>query len=962
MRRIAFLSSLLSLSIAFLFGFAVLAQSGRGRQPATPPPKPTSRPPTPGSTGRPPAGATTVLNLPEGGKMLRQDIDGPTTRYVLRNGLTVLIRERHSIPLAAATVLVKAGAIQESDDQAGVAHLTSSWMRAGKDITGTMARLGARFSSEVDYDNAALHMVAPAESLERGLQLFAEMVINPAFPAAELTRAQRETVRAAKRFQDEIEKAALDRLYATAFTSHRIRRGRYPGETRIAPLTREQVVAFHQAHYQPQNAVIAISGDVFPSQMIGKIQLAFGKWVKGTTASAAGAVIGSEEPAQDRIRYANARADIPQTLVTIGYRAPAGPNEQPALEMLAAVLAAGRGSRLAQVLTDGSRLTEPERNKGDLAGLITHVDSSHKWFLGGSMLTIALRVDPARIDRAEAEYFREIERFKREVISDGELQRARYFLEKKYHDSTARVEDEAEQMARYQGILGDYKLQEARNERTTRVRAKEIQQLAARILNAENLTVVEFEPQTAQARTFTPETFADTMVVFAPTLLQPVKPDEIKPAPALRTFRQGAERSGTIEGRNVIISEAPVPVKDFSVLRGPRAFVREDRSRPVVAVGILFQGGRLLEDQTTSGMTELMLRVMLKSTQTKKSDLIALESESYGSEIKIVNEPDYFGFVVDGLSRNSEPATRLVLDIIENPYFDKAELLRERAILMADIGWAGSNAPDRARQLLWSSLYPGHPYGYSRYGLTSVVGTATEAKLEAWHGLTMKRQFPLLVVVGDTDGSAIVSRIFSEAFKRDELDKSLKVALPNLTEPPKSLAELREKHQTSQALGVRSPAGQTQEALALMLLAEAGRARLNSELVEKQGVADKVEMINDAWVVSGVFGATVTSAPDQESKALELTRNELTRLGSSPPSGDEFDAARNAAIGGYAISVEDHFNRLREYARNVFCGRKASDVDTQPDLMRAIRQAELKRISDASVKLTMAGYGAVRGK
>ncbi len=226
----------------------------------------------------------------------------------------------------------------------------------------------------------------------------------------------------------------------------------------------------------------------------------------------------------------------------------------------------------------------------------------------------------------------------------------------------------------------------------------------------------------------------------------------------------------------------------------------------------------------------------------------------------------------------------------------------------------------------------------------------------------MKRQFPLLVVVGDTDGSAIVSRIFSEAFKRDDLDKSLKVALPGLTEPPQTLAELREKNQTAQAVGVRSPAGQTAEALALMLLAEAGRARLNSELVDKQAVADKVEMLNDAFVVSGTFGAIVVSAPDQESKALELTRNELSRLAASPPSGDEFDAARNAAIGGYAISLEEHPDRLREYARNVFCGRRASDVDNHPDLMRSIRQAELKRISEASVKLTMAGYGAVRGK
>src|SRR5262245_33822706 len=97
-----------------LISVIAIAQSGRGRQP-TPPPKPTPKPNTP---------VTTVLGIPEGGKLARQDVDGAISRYVLRNELTVIVRERHSSPIVAVNVSVKTGLVNEPDEMAGIARLT----------------------------------------------------------------------------------------------------------------------------------------------------------------------------------------------------------------------------------------------------------------------------------------------------------------------------------------------------------------------------------------------------------------------------------------------------------------------------------------------------------------------------------------------------------------------------------------------------------------------------------------------------------------------------------------------------------------------------------------------------------------------------------------------------------------------------------------------------------------------
>src|SRR5262249_60526780 len=108
----------------------------------------------------------------------------------------------------------------------------------------------------------------------------------------------------------------------------------------------------------------------------------------------------------------------------------------------------------------------------------------------------------------------------------------------------------------------------------------------------------------AICRAITPEKFAALILTFEARAAQSIRPEELKPAVALKAFQQGEERGQASEGQNVILASVPLPIKDFSVLRGPRAYVREDKAYPKIWVGVYFQGGRLIEDKTTSGMSE----------------------------------------------------------------------------------------------------------------------------------------------------------------------------------------------------------------------------------------------------------------------------------------------------------------------------------------------------------------------
>src|SRR5262249_44333983 len=192
----------------------------------------------------------------------------------------------------------------------------------------------------------------------------------------------------------------------------------------------------------------------------------------------------------------NSRSDMSESIVTIGYHTPAlkadkeGLKEAATLQMMAAVLGLGQGSRLWQGLREG----QASRDK---AGDVFEIRANHLSLPGAGMFVARMRVDPGRIERAEGEYFRESERFRRGLVGEAELARARVMLEKEYLDTVSRYENEAAALARYQIQSGDHKFFDSILARIRDVTAQDIQQAAAKYLTLSNTSVQEYESSKA---------------------------------------------------------------------------------------------------------------------------------------------------------------------------------------------------------------------------------------------------------------------------------------------------------------------------------------------------------------------------------------------------------------------------------------------------------------------------------
>jgi zinc protease len=1007
-RSFRLLSLLLLMIFVSFVTLSVMAQSGRGQR-GTPPPQPTKKP-----ADKPNPYKPTVLNIPEGGAMARSTTDGVTQKFELRNGLRILFRPRYSTGLAAITAYVKAGHFDEADESAGLAWLTgqmllrSTTSRQASALQSEARRLGAQWQVDVRYESTALNFIAPTESLMKLLELQAEMLLSPAFDAEELKREAQLAILENRRRQDDVMQYTLERMYATAFTTHRLKRPRL-NEDFLRNVTREKVQAFYQSLYHPKNVVLVISSDLLATQVIGRMQQLFGNWQFSASAqpekqtgrrggaTPSSARSGSdgvtrqrddsaasnqqpttpnseprtpdsapatpnsspatlEEAEQKALRYANERGDLSQSIVTVGFHvaplsgAEAALKEQAAIEVMSAALALGRAARLTQAL----------RERQSLA---TDVRSECVWLPGAGLVRFQMRIEPERIDKAEAELFREIERLRRELLGEAELQRVKTMLEKRQQTLGLSMNDEAGEVAFAEMFYGSTGVTLTWLERIRAVTPQEVQQAAAKYLTLYNATVFEYEARTATPRSFTPEKFAELAYVFAPSLTQSPKTEEIKPATALKKFFQGEERVGRSD-ENIIVAEVPLPIKDFSVYRGPRAYVREDHSQRRLTLGIFFQGGRLIEDASSSGTTEMMLRCMLRSTSSRKSDLIAHELESYGAEIQIVNESDLFGFTLDVLSRNAEAAIRVLLDIVENPFFEKNDLAREREALLAAQLWQRDDTMARTRELLLNSIYPAHAYGLPRYGLPAVIKALSEEKLENWHARTVKRQFPLVIFVGDTDGSALVSKIFTDGLKRSTLDQTIKAGIPGVV-TPQPQTENRARKLTALAAGFRTPEGKSADGYALEIirqLAASTGGRLTAELRDQQTIAGIVRVENITRLISGALLVYADTLPENEQRTQEALRAALEKLIATAPDDEEFEGARNTAISEYALALQSHNVRAVEYARAVINGRKVTEVEAHPEMIRAVKKEDIRRVAESVIKPAQAGRGILRAE
>jgi zinc protease len=203
----------------------------------------------------------------------------------LKNGLRVVVLESRRTPTVSMQLVVMSGGLSDPADHRGLAQYTAALLREGtqkrasRDIAEQLDRIGAQLSAGSSLSGFTSSVTASglSENFDQILDVFADVVRNPAFPAAEVEKYKTRMLS-----QLQFQRSIAGFLAAESF--NRAVYGEHPASL-VAPspesLKRtdsETLAKFHAEHYLPNNSLLAVVGDVKLAELMPKLERAFGDW------------------------------------------------------------------------------------------------------------------------------------------------------------------------------------------------------------------------------------------------------------------------------------------------------------------------------------------------------------------------------------------------------------------------------------------------------------------------------------------------------------------------------------------------------------------------------------------------------------------------------------------------------------------------------------------------------------
>lgn len=342
-----------------------------------------------------------------------------TTRQ-LQNGLKIVVVEQHELPMADAILEIRTGGEADPAGKMGTASLTSALLTEGTtsrtalEIADQAGFLGVRVGAGSGWEQSTVSLHTTTAHLDSAMALFADIVLHPAFPMADLERVRKARLTSLQQQRDR-GPAVADRAFASAVFGDQNPYGRPLAgtEASVASISRDDLLSFYHSYYRPNNATLLVVGDVRPDDVERRAQAMFGSWARAdvpvptaTTATAPKAttlvLIDKPGAAQSSFRLG-------------GIGAPRTTSDYFALQVLNTILGGSFASRLNQNLREKHGYTY-----GASSGFGLRRNAGP--FVAGA------EVVSAKTDSALVEFTREL-RAIRDTVPSDELANAKRYLQ-----------------------------------------------------------------------------------------------------------------------------------------------------------------------------------------------------------------------------------------------------------------------------------------------------------------------------------------------------------------------------------------------------------------------------------------------------------------------------------------------------------------------------------------------------
>lgn len=795
--------------------------------------------------------------------------DIPYTRFVLKNGLTVLVHEDHKSPVVAVNTWYHVGSKNEPQGKTGFAHLFEHLMFSGsqnfnKTYISAMEGIGAvDLNGTTNTDRTNYFETVPTSMLDYAL--FAEsdrMGHLLGVLDQKKLDLQRGVVQNEKR-QNENQPYGLVNQTITENTwpaNHPYSHTVIGSMSDLDAASMTDVQNWFKTNYGPNNVVLVLAGDITPAQAREKVEKYYGDIPPGPPLQHQDAWVAKRTGSHRSVLQDR----VPQARIYRTWNVPgADTPEEALLDLAARVLGGGKTSRLYQ------RLVVKEQ----LATSASANDSSEE--IAGQFDIVLTARPGADVGRMENIADEELRRLMQTGPTADELRLAKNVIEAQFARTVERVGGfggKSDMLARCTTFTGNPDCYKTYLERI---------------------------------KAATPATVRKAMLDWLSDgdfILQ------VNPFPTtLAAENTGLDRSkGAPLGHPEPLRLPPMQAATLS--NGLKVVLAERHGAPVINLSVMLDGGYASDNRDTAGLASLTLRMLEEGTGTKSALAISQELEALGATFGTSTNLDGAFVNLNVLKATLPQALGLYSDLVLHPAFPEADFLRLQRDRLAAIQREKTIPRAMAFRVLPGLVYgPDHAYSLplTGTGTEASVSHLTRADLVRYHQTWFKPNNATLLVVGDTT-MAELKPLLEKAFGGWKAGEVPHKTIAEVAQPKGSTVYLIDRPGAlqSEIIGAQlAPPRNTPEAIPLILLDDVFGGTFSSRL--------NMNIREDKHWSYGVFSALVSAkgqrifysdSPVQTDKTAdalrELAREYVDITGAQPVKAPELKQAQdNATLG-----------------------------------------------------------------
>ncbi|MER3498288.1 MAG: peptidase M16 [Chitinophagaceae bacterium] len=695
----------------------------------------------------------------------------PYEKYVLPNGLTLIVHEDHSDPIVHVDVTYHVGSAREEIGKSGFAHFFEHMMFQGSDHVKDeqhfklVTEVGGTLNGSTNRDRTNYFETVPSNQLEKMLWLEADRM---GFLLDAVTQQKFEIQRAT--VKNERGQNYDNRPYGlvSEFVSKNLYNYGHPYSWLtigyVEDLNRVDVndlKNFFLRWYGPNNATLTVGGDVKPAEVVKLVEKYFGSIPRGPEVQKV--VVPPANVDHDRyVSFVDNYAKVPLLAVVF----PTVPNyhkDMAALQCLAQVLGQGRNSVLFQQLTKKQLALQANANSqlSELAGEF--------WFQLVPMPVVSL-------SKMDTLFRKALDSFEKRGVTDDDIAKFKGNIEAQLINGLQSVSGKVSQLAAFQTFAGNPNKIADLIKMYTSLTKEDVMNAYNQYIKGKHAVFVSVLTKGQD------ESMAAAKNNYIIDSSKYVAPDY---GYAGLKYKKPADKFNRAKipgnGANPVVKVPKVWRKNLD--NGIKMIGTESTELPIVTLQITIPGGHLMQANELDkvGLANFFAVMMTEDTKNYTAEQMQVELQKLGSQINVSSSLDGITFTVQSLKKNLEPTLALLKERMFNPKFTETAFNRNQMQILESFKQMKSQPATVASDVIAKINYgPNNILALNENGTEVTVKNITLQDIQHYYDNYMTTQNTKVVVVGDIKENEIVPKL---AFLNDLPKK--KIEFPAVDAAPK---------------------------------------------------------------------------------------------------------------------------------------------------------------------------------